>query len=124
MIGKDHLNYMEIETNSGEVYKCGNPNTDGGSDYEFEIPDGFKVISFAGVLEAMATDCRLLNLNVTIKEVYEDCDTAENSLPFKDFIKNYYKTFNIYKIKSRAEIKRIKEIKLYPGRDLAKKVNA
>lgn len=59
-----------------------------------------------------------------IKEVDHDCDTAEPSIPFKDFIKNYYQTFNIFKIKTKAEVKRIKEVKLYPGRDLAKKVNA
>lgn len=49
-----------------------------------------KVISFAGVLECKDTECTLLNLNVTFKEVLHDCDTAEPSIPFKDFIKNYY----------------------------------
>lgn len=123
VIGKEYLSYIEIETRTGEVYKCGIEDYEA-SEYEFEIPSGFKVISFAGVLEAQPTECRLLNLNLTIKEVYEDCDTAENSMPFKDFIKNYYKTFNIYKIKSRQQIKRIKEVRLYPGRDLSKRVNA
>lgn len=51
VIGKDYLSYMEIETHSGEVYTSGDPKVEG-SDYEFEIPLDFKVISFSGVLEA------------------------------------------------------------------------
>jgi hypothetical protein len=26
VIGKDYLNYIEVETHSGETYKCGDPN--------------------------------------------------------------------------------------------------
>lgn len=62
-------------------------------------------------------------MTIMIKEIFEDCDTAEECLSFRDHIKNYYQTFNVFKNRKRDEIKRIKEIKLYAGKDLNKKVD-
>lgn len=53
-----------------------------------------------------------------IKEISEDCDTSEVAISFRDYIKNYHKSFDIAKTDKKNEIKRIKEIRLYPGRDL------
>lgn len=53
-----------------------------------------------------------------IKEMPEDCETAEMAISFRDYVKNYHKSFDIMKTETKNEIKRIKEIRLFPGRDL------
>jgi hypothetical protein len=60
---------------------------------------------------------RLLNLSVMIKELNEDCDTAEKTISYKDYAKDYHKSFDIMKTDMKNEVKRIKEIRLYPGTD-------
>jgi len=76
---------MELETNGGEIIKCGRRKAND-HDCEFEIADGFKVIAFSGVMQVMYGECRLLNLAITTKEIMEDCETAENSVTYRDII--------------------------------------
>ena len=48
----------------------------------------------------------------------DDCKVAEETMTFRDHIKYFYQTFNIFKIKEDNDIKRIKEVRVYPGVDL------
>jgi hypothetical protein len=50
------------------------------------------------------------------KEIFEDNITAEKSVSYKEIVKDYYHEFNIMKTHDKDNIKRIKEIKLYPGK--------
>jgi len=43
--GKDGISYMEMETSSGNFYKCGRPPIIS-STYDFDIPPGCKLLSF------------------------------------------------------------------------------
>jgi hypothetical protein len=45
----------------------------------------------------MPNECRLLNLSVTSKKITEDCETAENSVTYRDVIKDKYDVFNVMK---------------------------
>lgn len=74
--GKKYLHFLEIETNFGSVYKCGHFAADDNK-CVFDIAEGNKVIAFAGVMEVMLNECRLLNLSVIQKPVLEDCEHAE-----------------------------------------------
>ena len=67
---------MEIETNDRMVYSIGKKR-DKDNDCEFEVAEGFKIIAFAGVMEVMLNDCRLLNLSITSKEILDECANAE-----------------------------------------------
>jgi hypothetical protein len=106
---------MELQTNTGEIFKAGKARHDD-HDCEFEIVEGFKVIAFSGVMQVLSNDCRLLNLAVTSKQILEDCETAENSVSYRDVIKFQYETFNVMKSEMWDQVKRIKAIKLYPGK--------
>ncbi len=117
--GSHAISFIELETNLGAVHQCGNQM--GGEFYEFEIPEGYKVVSFSGVIESKVGECKIINLSSMIKEIYEDCETAEETISFRDFNKNYYQTFNIFKTKDVEDIKRIKEVRLFAGKDPKRK---
>jgi hypothetical protein len=77
---------MEIEVNSGRVYRCGHRRGDD-HDCEFEVEDGFKIIAFAGVIEVMVNECRVLNLHITSKEIFSDCESSAAISPtYRDII--------------------------------------
>ena len=61
VIGKAYITALHIETSKSKRYKIGNyqPKDKG---YEFKIPEACKVIAFAGVIEVLYMECRLLNL--------------------------------------------------------------
>lgn len=68
----------------------------------------------------MRNECRLLNLSVITKQVYEDCVEAEISLSYKELIQSKYQVFNVMKTDAWDQIKRIKAVKLYPGKLVGK----
>jgi hypothetical protein len=86
---------MEIALNTGELYKIGKSEIKD-KEYEFDIPAGYKVISFGGVLEA-TTESRLLNLQLMINDIEGDCEGAEETISYRDHVKDYYKSFDITK---------------------------
>jgi hypothetical protein len=51
-------------------------------------------MAFAGVIEVLVGECRMLNFTIYSKEIEEDCSTAEISLTYKEVIKDPYFTFN------------------------------
>ena len=57
---------------------------------ELEVEEGYKIISFSGVMEVMFNDCRLLNLAINSKQLYDDCESAEKSVSFKEIIESNY----------------------------------
>lgn len=108
---------MEIETNVGTVYKCGKYSADD-NNCVFDIPHGHKVIAFAGVMEVMINECRLLNLSTVSKPLLDDCEHSEQSVSYKEIVKDHYFKFNVMKTDVMEDIKRIKAVKLYPGKSL------
>lgn len=64
--GQAYLHHVELETNNGKTYKIGKRKTVD-HDCEFEVGDGFKIIAFAGVMQAFLSECRMLNLSITSK---------------------------------------------------------
>lgn len=77
---------MEVELNNGSIYKCGTRQSND-HDCEFEVEDGYKIIAFAGVLEVMINECRILNMSITSKELYEDCESSAAISPsYRDII--------------------------------------
>ena len=90
-------------------------------DCEFEVEDGFKIIAFAGMMEVMNNECRILNLSITSKEIYSDCESSAAISPtYREIINHRFETFNAFKTDVWNEIKRIKQIKLYPGKVIGK----
>lgn len=85
---------MEIETNSGKIHKVGlRKPVD--HDCEFEVGDGYKIIAFAGVIQSFLNECRILNLSITSKQLYEDCETSAESSPlYREVIQLRYEYFN------------------------------
>jgi hypothetical protein len=69
---------MEIETNLKNLHRVGRRKDDD-NDCEFELVEGYKVIAFAGVMEVMMNDCRLLNLAITSKKILEEISSAESA---------------------------------------------
>jgi hypothetical protein len=67
---------MEIQTNFGNNDDWG-LQQDGDHECVFEVQNGFKILAFIGVIEAIENDCRMLNFSVMTKEIYEDNITAE-----------------------------------------------
>lgn len=74
--GQKYLHYMEIQTNKGDVHKIGHRKSDD-HDCEFELTSNFKIIAFAGVIEVLVGECRMLNFTIYSKEVEEECSTAD-----------------------------------------------
>lgn len=70
--GQKYLHRIEIDTNLDSNYVVGEKSP---NDYhtELAIPEGQKVISFEGVMEVMAEECRLLNLAISSKDLYDEC---------------------------------------------------
>jgi hypothetical protein len=66
----------------------------------------------------MANTCKLINFGVSYKDVSLDCVDAEQSRSFKEIIKEKYDTFNAVKEDKGDSIKRIKTVKLHPGKML------
>lgn len=87
----------------------------GDNECDFQIPDGSKIIAFAGIFEVLSNDCRFLNLSVISKQIQEDCKFAENSLTYKETIQSPYTVFNVIKTDFGDQIKRIKAVYLYHG---------
>jgi len=82
------------------------------------MQNGHKVIAFAGVMEVMVNECRLLNLSTVSKSLLEDCEHSEQSVSYKEIVKDHYFKFNVMKTDVMEDIKRIKAVKLYPGKSL------
>ena len=77
---------MEIELNNGRMFRCGT-RKHSDHDCEFEVEEGYKIIAFAGVMEVMINECRLLNLSITSKELYDDCESSSAISPtYRDVI--------------------------------------
>lgn len=69
----------------------------------------------------MQNDCKLLNLSITSKQLYEDCETsAEISPTYREVIQLRYEMFNPLRTDLWDQVKRIKTIKLYPGKVIGK----
>ncbi len=88
--------------------------------HHFQIPEACKVIAFAGVVEVLHQECRLLNLQVYHKSKYDDNELAEKSLTFKELTRDYFSSFSIFRAleeqkKIPHDLKRIHTIKLYLG---------
>lgn len=92
--GDVYLHSLELETNTSQVYRIGNRKPDD-HDCEFEVESGYKIIAFAGVMQVMINECRLLNLSITSKQLFEDCESsAEISPTYRDVIGKRYEMFN------------------------------
>lgn len=61
-------------------------------------------------------ECRIINLAVTSKAVTDDCDNAQNTDSYRDISGDKYELFNVMKGEYWDQIKRIKAVKLYPGK--------
>ncbi len=85
-----------METSDKQFYSCGTRKKDD-FDCEFDINEGDKVIGFSGVYEVMFNECRFLNMALTTKNIWEDCEGAENSPYFREIIHSKYETFNAMK---------------------------
>ena len=95
--GNKYIHYMEVEISNGRVYRCGG-RRDEDHDCEFEVEDGFKIIGFAGVMEVMVNECRILNLSIVSKEIYNDCESSAALSPtYRDIIQRRYEVFNAFK---------------------------
>lgn len=115
-----YLHYIEIENSKGEVVSCGTRQPDD-HDCEFEVEDGYKIMAFSGVLQILSNDCRLLNLSITSKQLFEDCETtAEISPTYKEVVQQRFEMFNPKRTEFWDQIKRIKAIKLYHGKVIGK----
>lgn len=69
----------------------------------------------------MLNECRLLNLHITSKEIYSDCESSAAISPtYRDIIQKRYEIFNAFKTDVWDDIKRIKAIRLYPGKVIGK----
>jgi hypothetical protein len=73
--GGKYIHYMEVEINTGRIYKCGQRHMED-HDCDFEVEEGYKIIAFAGVMEVMLNECRILNLSIISKEIYNDCESS------------------------------------------------
>lgn len=110
--GQKYLHFMEIETNLKHLFNCGCMQLID-HECEFEIQHGFKIFCFAGVLEALQNESRILNFSVMSKELTEDCATYGRAISYKEVVKDYYHRFNV--MKKPVIIKKIKMLKLYTG---------
>lgn len=92
--GDAYLHVFEIETNEGKIYTIGNDRM-GDEEWEFEVEQGDKIIAFAGSMQVMVNECRLLNLSVTSKQLFEDCESsAQISTTYRDLIGMRYEMFD------------------------------
>ena len=48
-------------------------------------------------MEVMIGECRLLNLSTISKPLLEDCDQSEQSISYKEMVKDHYFKFNVMK---------------------------
>ena len=106
---------MEVETNTGSLYSAGFQKPED-HECDFEVVPGYKVIGFQGVMQVMTNECRLLNLAVSSKQLQSDCETAENSVTYRDVIQQKLEMFNVMKTEQWDQVKRIRAVKLYNGR--------
>ncbi|CDW78756.1 UNKNOWN [Stylonychia lemnae] len=118
--GQAYLHQIEIETNDSKMYRVGARKALD-HDCEFEIQDDYKIISFAGVLQILQNDCRLLNLQISSKQLNDDCEnTAEISPTYREVIQLRYEMFNPLRNDMWEFVKRMKCIKLFPGKIIGK----
>jgi len=118
--GDTYLYYIEIETNSNHVYRVGNRRADD-HDCDFEVEAGYKIIAFSGVVQVMLNDSKMLNLSITSKQLQEDCESSAEIAPtYKEVIGKRYEMFNPLRTDAWKEIRRIKTVKLYPGKVIGK----
>jgi hypothetical protein len=59
------------------------------------VEEGYKIMAFQGVIQALPAESRLLNLSITSKQLHDDCEnTAEISPTYKDVIQQRFEMFN------------------------------
>ncbi len=68
---------MELELSTGVKYLCGTYSPDSKlNDVDFEVEDGFKIVAFAGIMEARVNECKFINLSITHKPLHEPCSSS------------------------------------------------